>query len=153
MDHSPTERFPGRIPEKFGSGNGANSRKNSSLKSCFPENTCFKREKTVQFRSLRKCAKTGPYGSLSRSPMPPGGRYGPKTNGGHSGTGKPIAFSLKTGRSIHRCCGYIAGRQPGVGIIVRMPVRRPFTDNGLLFTRPWVCPAPSGLWVRHRCGV
>jgi hypothetical protein len=93
MDHSPTERFPGRIPEKFGSGNGANDRKNSSFKSFFLKNTRFNREKTVQFRSLIKCAKTGPSGSLSRGPMPPGGRYGPKIEGGPSGTGKPIAFS------------------------------------------------------------
>jgi hypothetical protein len=34
-----SERIPGQNPEKFGSGNGANTRKNYLFKSSFPENT------------------------------------------------------------------------------------------------------------------
>jgi hypothetical protein len=52
-------------PEKFGNGNGANAWQNSSYKSLFLENTCFKPEKTVLFSGQRKCAKTGVQAVLS----------------------------------------------------------------------------------------
>jgi hypothetical protein len=46
---STTENFQAGIPKKFGSGNGANARQNSSLKSFFPEITYFNAEATVLF--------------------------------------------------------------------------------------------------------
>ncbi len=110
-----SERIPGQNPEKFGSGNGANSRKNYSIKSVFPENTRFKREKTVQFRSVRKYVKTGPSGSLSRSPSPSGGRYGPKINVVIPAPENRRFFPGKTGRSGSRRCGFGAGGWPGRG--------------------------------------
>jgi hypothetical protein len=59
LDHSPTEKSHDRNQEKFGSGNGANAHEDSLLKSLFLKNTHFNREKTVLFRGVRKCAKTG----------------------------------------------------------------------------------------------
>jgi hypothetical protein len=59
IDHSPTEKSHDRIPEKFGSGNGANAHRDFPLKSLFLKNIRIYREKTVQYRSVRKCAKTG----------------------------------------------------------------------------------------------
>jgi len=135
-----SERIPGQNPEKFGSGNGANSRKNYLFKSVFPENTRFKREKTVQFRSLRKCAKTGLSGSLSRSPMPAGGRYGPKINGVIPAPKNRCFFPGKTGRYGSRCCRYNAGRQPGSVISSWIPIRIP---------SPYDSPAPPHAIVKE----
>jgi hypothetical protein len=55
--YSTTENFQAEIPKKIGSGNGANARQNSSLKSFFPEIAYFNAEQTVLFSGRRNCAK------------------------------------------------------------------------------------------------
>jgi len=124
-----SERSRGQIPKKFGSGNGANAAGDSLFKPVFPENTRFNREKTVHYRSVRKCAKTGQPVLCPNVRCPPAAAMA-RNKGGPSGTGKPMFFPWKTGRSGCRCCWFGAGRQPGVGTIIRMALWMPSDDNG-----------------------
>jgi len=87
--------IPDRNPKKFGSGNGANTHEDFLFKSFFLKNTRFNREKTVQFRSVRKCAKTGQPAVCSGIRRPPDDRYGLKIKGIPSGAGKRPLFPEK----------------------------------------------------------
>jgi hypothetical protein len=92
-----SEKSRGRIPEKFGSGNGVNARKNSSLKPLFFENTRFNREKTGQYRSVRKCAKTGQPNTCPGIQSPPDDRYGLKIKRSFPAPENRSRFSEKMG--------------------------------------------------------
>ena len=87
-----TERSRGQNPEKFGSGNGANAAGDSAFISRFPENNRFNRKKTVLFRSVRKCAKTGQPVVCPKVRCPPAAAIA-RNKGGPSGTGKSMFFS------------------------------------------------------------
>jgi len=79
--HSPTKNFQAGLPEKFGSGNGANARQNFTLKPVFLEIAHFNPERTVLFSGWRNCAKKVKIWSMS-------GKL-PRT-GAHSGRKKGV---------------------------------------------------------------
>jgi len=93
----PSEKSPGQIPEKFGSGNGANATGNSSFKSPFSKNKRFNRKKTVQNRSVTKCAKTGQPNACHGIRHPPDDRYCPKIKGVLSAPENRSLFPEKRG--------------------------------------------------------
>lgn len=95
-DPSPTEKHGCRNPEKFGSGNDANARKNFAPESSFSENTRFNREKTGLFSGPPKCAKKG-YILVNGWRLPlPDDRYCTKKEGVSSRLKNGSVFSRKT---------------------------------------------------------
>jgi hypothetical protein len=141
---SPTENSVARIPEKFGSGNGANTQGNFPLKPLFLKNNRFNRKKTVQYRSVRKCAKTGPTGSLLWGPTPSGGRCGLKIKGVPSGPEIDLFFLKKKGYPPLQMSPVRHRRAPGI----RDPPSRVKGIGYLLFlsgpgsAQPTASPAP-----------
>jgi hypothetical protein len=94
-DLSPTEKIHNTNPEKFGSGNSANTQGDFLFKSLLLKNTRFNREKTGQYRSVGKCAKTGQPAACPGSRRPPDDRCGLKIRGFHQRPEKNVFF-LKT---------------------------------------------------------
>jgi hypothetical protein len=78
---SPTEKSHDRNSEKFGSGNGVNTHGDFPFKSLFLKNTRFTGEKTVHYRSVRKCAKPGQPVAGPGLRRSPDDRYGLKIKG------------------------------------------------------------------------
>jgi hypothetical protein len=83
MIYSTTENFQAKIPKKFGSGNGANARQNSFLKSVFMEIAHFNEKETVLFSGRRNCAK------ITRSAARGLTRSGPECQDGRKIKGVP----------------------------------------------------------------
>jgi hypothetical protein len=83
MIYSTTENFQAKNAKKFGSGNGANARKDSCFKSVFSEITDFKAKQTVLFSGRRNCAK------ITRSAARGLTRSGPECQDGRKIKGVP----------------------------------------------------------------
>jgi hypothetical protein len=83
MIPSTTESFRAKKLKKFGSGNGANARQNSFLKSSFPKIAHFKEKEAVLFSRRRNCAK------ITRSAVRTKVRCGPECYDGRKIRGVP----------------------------------------------------------------
>jgi hypothetical protein len=83
MIPSTTESFRAKNLKKFGSGNGANARQKSSLKSFFPQIAHFNAEQTVLFSGWRNCAK------ITQFTVRPQTRRGPECQNGLKIRGVP----------------------------------------------------------------